>query len=223
MGHFEKISSQARFFGDPILQAATLRLLVARMRFNDPAFSFTTDYLFRVGSMDLATAFLENETWLRTIIVARIGDQTAAEDVLQEVSVAAVRGSKRCLAIKQIRAWLYQIAVKQVLLFRRNEARRRQKVERYVQLGIATQFASSPSVEEVPSEEVAAVNHALLTLRPTDRQVLLMKYSDGLNCRQIAERLGVKETTIQSRLLRARRRMKEILVQQDIFEEFRYA
>lgn len=170
--------------------------------------------------MDLSAAFIENEQWLRTIIRSRIDDSNAAEDVLQEVSIAALRNREKGAGISHIRGWLYQIAIRQVLLFRRTEARQRNKLKRYAVSGLAsTEFQHSTDSQcEVP-EGVASVRVAMSVLRPSDRQILMMKYADNLTCKQIAERLGVKETTVQTRLLRARRRMKDVLIEKREFEE----
>lgn len=164
--------------------------------------------------MDLSAAFIENEQWLRTIIRSRIDDSNAAEDVLQEVSIAALRNRDSASSINHIRGWLYQIAIRQVLLFRRTEARQRNKLKRYAVSGLASSGIEDASIKagDESSEGIAELRVALATIRPSDRQILMMKYSDNLTCKQIAKHLGVKETTVQTRLLRARRKMKELLV-----------
>lgn len=168
--------------------------------------------------MDAAHVLLENEQWLRTVVYSRLGDRVATEDVLQEVLVAAVTSSKQA-EIREIRGWLYQVAVRQVLLFRRKEARHRKKLKQ-VAMEVRTAMPAT-GVEQVCSQEEATqVQLAMQQIKPSDRQVLILKYSDDLSCRQIAERLGVSESTIQSRLLRARRKLRSILIQQGDFEEY---
>ena len=174
--------------------------------------------------MDLSAAFIENEQWLRTIIRSRIDDLNAAEDVLQEVSIAALKNRDKGPGICHIRGWLYQITIRQILLFRRTEARQRNKLKRYAVSGLAppdSQEAEYPGNAAVP-ERVVEVRSALTSIRSSDRQILMMKYSDNLTCRQIASHLGVKETTVQTRLLRARRRMKELLKTMQSVEEFNH-
>ncbi len=168
--------------------------------------------------MNVSNTFLENRRWLWAVVYARLGDRSATEDVLQEVSLAAIRQSNPC-EIGQIKAWLYQVAVRQVMLFRRSEARHRHKLQYYSQS--MPQPESELSLERIcRGEQLDAVRNALNQVRPSDRQVLLLKYSENLNCQAIAQLLGVRETTIQSRLLRARRRLRQILTDQEDFEEY---
>ena len=63
------------------------------------------------------------------------------------------------------------------------------------------------------------LHQALQQLKPTDRQVLVLKYCEDYSCPQIAHLLGVKETTIQTRLLRARRRLRGLLIEKYKFED----
>ncbi|HBE68534.1 MAG TPA: RNA polymerase subunit sigma-24 [Planctomycetaceae bacterium] len=160
--------------------------------------------------MDAATVFLENERWLWTVVYSRLGDRTATEDVLQEVSLAAIVSEKKNQSIREARGWLYQVAIRQVLLFRRKEARYRRRIS-----GLADRTVSSDDFDSLDylcaCEDVQQVRDGLSELRESDRQILVLKYNDELSCRQIADRLGVQESTVQSRLLRARRRLRGIL------------
>ncbi|MEM8732999.1 MAG: RNA polymerase sigma factor [Planctomycetota bacterium] len=160
--------------------------------------------------MDAATVYLENERWLWTIVYSRLGDRTATEDVLQEVSLAALVSEEKNQSIREARGWLYQVAIRQVLLFRRKEARHRRRVS-----GLAGEPVHSNDFDSLDHlcacEDAQQVRDGLTELRESDRQILVLKYNDELSCRQIADRLGVQETTVQTRLLRARRRLRGIL------------
>ena len=170
--------------------------------------------------MNLVNGFLENRHWLWTVVYSRLGDRLATEDVLQEISLATVKRAECSNDIHELKGWLYQVAVKQVMLFRRKESRYRRRIERYA--STAPEQIQLTEIDQLcASERVEEVRNALNMIRPSDRQVLVLKYQEGFSCRQIAECLGVRETTIQSRLLRARRRVRSILVHQSSFAEFR--
>ena len=170
--------------------------------------------------MDLSAAFLENHRWLWAVVYARLGDHGATDDVLQEVSLAAVRESN-ATEIRQVRAWLYQVAVRQVLMFQRRESRYRKRIEHYSHSTKSSEFSRSAELLSA-SEQQDLVRNALHCVKPSDRQVLLLKYCQELSCQQIADLLGVQETTIQSRLLRARRRLRAQLLQNEDFKEYRH-
>jgi RNA polymerase sigma-70 factor (ECF subfamily) len=60
-------------------------------------------------------------------------------------------------------------------------------------------------------EELLALERALLTLSPEDRELITLKHLDGLSYRELAERLGIAEGTVMSRLYYARQRLREHL------------
>ncbi|MFK7738050.1 MAG: sigma-70 family RNA polymerase sigma factor [Pirellulaceae bacterium] len=160
--------------------------------------------------MDTTCVLLEHRQWLWSVVYARVGDQSATEDVLQEVSLAALLNDKRGYQIREIKAWLYQVAIRQALLFRRSQARQRGKIRKFADSGLVD--TTSVTVDGiVASEETELVRSALAELSARDRQVLLLKYQDNLSCKEIAAVCRVTESTIQSRLLRARRRMRSSL------------
>ena len=46
------------------------------------------------------------------------------------------------------------------------------------------------------------------TCDPKDRELLLLKYTENWTCRELAERLGIRVTAVESRLDRARQRLR---------------
>ena len=55
------------------------------------------------------------------------------------------------------------------------------------------------------------VRKALSHLEPRDAEMLLLKYTESWSYQQIAEHLGVSRSAVESRLHRARRRMRDEL------------
>src|SRR5689334_5950769 len=72
-----------------------------------------------------------NERWLRCVILARLGEPQAVDEVLQEVSLAAVSQRANLADAAKMGPWLYQIAVRQSLLYRRKMGRKRKLIDRY--------------------------------------------------------------------------------------------
>ena len=64
--------------------------------------------------------FLEHESWLRTVVRSRLSEPDAVEDVMQNIALAIVRHRAVLSEVNRIGAWLYQIAVRQVLMHRRS-------------------------------------------------------------------------------------------------------
>jgi RNA polymerase sigma-70 factor (ECF subfamily) len=65
------------------------------------------------------------------------------------------------------------------------------------------------------------IRTALSKLAPRDAEILLLKYVEDWNYVQIAERLGVSHSAVETRLHRARARMREALMDLQVVESTR--
>ena len=59
-----------------------------------------------------------------------------------------------------------------------------------------------------PTEETIALERALRSLDREDREIVTLKYLDGLSYDELAERLQIPKGTVMSRLFHARRRLQ---------------
>ena len=66
-----------------------------------------------------------------------------------------------------------------------------------------------PAGSSRPARETALLERALREMAAEDREILALKHLDGLSYRELAERLGVPEGTVMSRLYRARERLRQ--------------
>ena len=162
--------------------------------------------------------YLENESWLRTVVRSRISEPDAVEDIMQNIALALVRQRETLEEIKQIGAWLYQVAVKQVLMHRRTRGRRR-RFEDKLATGAAYDLSSTEPLNPVDrvlaAEKQQHVRDAMAELDELDRQILMLKYSEGWTYRQLSEHLGVKEDTVEYRLAKARKKLRLLLARRD--------
>ncbi|MEQ9409472.1 MAG: sigma-70 family RNA polymerase sigma factor [Fuerstiella sp.] len=159
--------------------------------------------------------YLENESWLRTVVRSRVREPEAVEDIMQNIALALVRQRETLPDIQKIGAWLYQVAVRQVLMYRRTRGRRRRFEDR-----LAERAAAEPTVSTQPpgpvervlaAEQQEQVRAAMQQLDELDRQILMLKYSESWSYRQLAEHLGVKEDTVEYRLMKARKNLRRLL------------
>ena len=74
------------------------------------------------GKSDILAAFEAHRRWLRTVILARIDDVHVVDEVMQEVALAAVN-TRSLAGPGNHSAWLYRVAVRQSLLYRRRKGR----------------------------------------------------------------------------------------------------
>ena len=151
---------------------------------------------------------------------SRMGESDAVDDVMQNIALALVKQKESLGEINRISAWLYQVAVKQVLMYRRTRGRQRNFEKRILEHARATDADGSllddPAGRVMRAENQDNVKTAMGQLEELDRQLLMLKYSENWTYRQLAEHMGVKEDTIEYRLVKARKHLRRQLAANDI-------
>lgn len=176
------------------------------------------------AGLDWAATLAAHERWLRTVVYARLGDREGVEDVLQEIALAAVRQAAPIQDPAKIAPWLYGLAVRQCLLYRRKCGRRRKLTDRYREARPPLEHdASGPDPLDwlLADERQRLVRQALQRLSRRDAEILLLKYSENWNYHQIANQLGLSHSAVETRLHRARRRLRDELASLSVLETTR--
>lgn len=167
--------------------------------------------------IDAPSLLAEHDRWLRAVVYARLRDAEAVDEVMQEVALAAVRQSTGPREAAKAAPWLYRIAVRQALLLRRKLGRQKRITQRYQQLA-QRDGETDPLDWLLADERRQLVRRALAQIPPREVEVLLLKYAQNWRYRQIAEHLGLSESAVESRLHRARRRLRSELAAQNLVE-----
>jgi RNA polymerase sigma-70 factor (ECF subfamily) len=137
--------------------------------------------------------------------LAIIGVREDALDAVQEAFLDAFQALGSFDQERQFYPWLY--AILRNRCFKLLASRKRLEVS---SLGeIHTEILATTS--SLSPEELMALERALLALSPEDRELITLKHLDGLSYRELAERLGIAEGTVMSRLYYARQRLRERL------------
>lgn len=176
----------------------------------------TPDYVLPDGQIDWALALRQNEKWMRSTIAVRVGEQAAVDEVFQEVALAATSQKSPLRDVRKVGAWLYRLVIIQSALYRRKAGRKRNLLKRYEETVVPTQDESAavnPLDWLLSQERRQLVHKALESLPKEECSILLMKYRDDLSYREIAEKLKTTDLAVQSKLHRARTRLKRVLVQ----------
>ncbi|MDI6825424.1 MAG: sigma-70 family RNA polymerase sigma factor [Bacillota bacterium] len=137
-------------------------------------------------------------------LVTRItADPYAAEDILQEATLAAWRRLPSLRDATAFRKWFTAIAVRLAWQYLRAE-RRRRKIH-----GAAT--GDSPSAHDHAARVTDAlwVTQALTALPERHRQVVILRYWADLTSREIGKALGIRPGTVRYLLLQARRMVRD--------------
>jgi len=163
------------------------------------------------AGIDWSSALAEHEKWLRTVICARLGEPQAVDDVMQEVALAAVRQKSPISGPSKVAPWLYQLAVRQSLLYRRKQGRRRKLVDRYAERFRPTEAdnrQSDPLGWLLAEERKRQVGEAMQRLPKRDAEILLLKYEEDWSYQALADHLGISHSAVETRLHRARQRLR---------------
>ena len=173
------------------------------------------------GKIDWPAVLAEHDRWLRTVICARLGEPQAVEEVMQEVSLAAVEQRWPLADPSKVAPWLYRLAVTQSLLYRRKLGRRRKLTDRYAQRFRPTEEdcrEPDPLGWLLAEERRGQVRQAMARLPRREAEMLLLKYTEDWSYRQLAQHLGISESAVEARLHRARNRLRAELAALDVVE-----
>jgi RNA polymerase sigma-70 factor (ECF subfamily) len=145
---------------------------------------------------------------------ALVGDDGEAEDVAQEVFIRAFRSLHAFRGDSTFRTWLHRIAVNVARSHLRERARhaggwwpwRRHDRDRAA-------VDPEPTHEgfEADVHRRQAIDRALATLPADLRMAVTLRDVEGLGYREIAEALHVPIGTVESRIFRARQRLRPLL------------
>lgn len=156
-------------------------------------------------------------------LLAMLGDADTAEELAQEAFVKAFAGIADFREESGFGTWVVQIAIHAARDHRRRLSRLRNR--RVISLEVlreAKRYDLEPADgrrEADPRrlvetrEETAIVQEALDDLPPEYREVLVMKHFENWSYEQIAEATGDTVGTLKVRAFRARRMLRDRLVQ----------
>ena len=164
------------------------------------------------SSVDWAELLAAHEAWLKRIIAARTGESQSADDVWQQVALAAVEQRWPLADAAKAGPWLHRLAVIASARYRRQLGRGRRALAGWADL---RQHAGQPPADPLGwlmrNERIVLAREALARLDGRDVEVLVLKYQDRWSYRQIAQHLGITEKAVDCRLLRARERLRQEL------------
>lgn len=154
----------------------------------------------------LESIWREHRRWVAAVILAYKPRSADLEDLLQEVAMTLVAKINTLRDESNVKAWLRVVAI--------NAARA---------AGRSLKVQAQPGGDSIPSTAGAADEPAELNdhsrrimglasqLPEAYREPLLLKALHGMRTRQIAEILDIPEATVDTRISRARRMVREMI------------
>ena len=164
---------------------------------------------------DPQPALAEHDRWLRTVVLARVGERAAVDEVMQEVALAALRQQAPLVDASKAGSLALSRGAHAV-------AAVSPQAGTTAETGHALCRASSPDAARHPHSSTRSngcwptsgrslVRQAIARLPRREVEILLLKYTENWSYEQLAQRLGVSESAVESRLHRARARLRQEL------------
>ena len=170
----------------------------------------------RGQSVPVQSLWQEHRRWIAAVLLAHKPRSADVEDLLQEVAMTLVAKIHTVRDQSSVRAWLRAVAV--------NVARAAGRTERSrPTLRLAEAECDPIHIHRKDSEldEQSRLVMALTAQLPEAyREPLLLKAVQGMRTRQIAEIMGIPEATVDTRISRARRMLRDQMNAEDQAQEF---
>ncbi len=165
---------------------------------------------------EIITALVaEYSTTLYRVAYSVTRNAAEAEDIVQETFLRVLRHQNKLDEIRDARVWLVRIAWN-LSLDRKRRSKTRPETE-----DIADLVRTLPATERRADEEVISLQEharvlALIDQLPTkERQALLLSALEELSTTEIAHVCSTTESSIRSRIFRARRELAGLLAKQE--------
>lgn len=157
-------------------------------------------------------------TQIYRLALKMLGDPQDAEDVLQTTFLKALQSVGSFEGRSSLSTWLYRIAVNEALMLLRRHKPTvlvamdyesdDDEIEHPTQL---TDWCCLPEEELLSAEAKQRLDLAVRRLPERLRVVFLLRDVEGLSIKETSETLGLTETAVKTRLLRARLNLREQL------------
>ena len=181
-------------------------------------------------SIDWPEMLKTHESWLRKVLRCRISDVHAVDDLFQEIAVAVyrqlenpihARSSDTPASVKKtlpkdpgkVGPWLYRVAIRQAINFHRKKSRRSQpKI-----VGDMAVPASTPEPLDwmLNREADQRLGQCIKELGDGEQEILMLKFTENWSYQQLADHLGISLRAVEHRLLKARTKLRLLLVESD--------
>jgi RNA polymerase sigma-70 factor (ECF subfamily) len=148
--------------------------------------------------------------WVRGLAGTLVRDPVGADDVAQETMLAALTRPPLGTDERSLRAWLARVVTNLSRLALRRNARRERREEL-----AARPMEVAPAAEALErAAMLQRVLDAVLELDEPYRSTVLLRYFEGLDSREVGDRLGVSPEAVRKRLSRGLERLRRRLDQE---------
>lgn len=167
-----------------------------------------------------ARAIIEqNQRWLMAYFLSSTGNPIVAEDLCQDVFVAALKGRDRYDSSRPFGAWLRGIARNVLLMhYRQNQKAPLALGDKLLHVldDISQDYDHDAGDPEHEEQAMTTLRDCMKKLSERARTLLSLKYGRHMRSKEISQRMDMKATAVDMAISRGRKALKECLEQQGV-------
>lgn len=153
--------------------------------------------------------------WVRGVVLGVLGDRDRVDDIAQQIWMSVWNRVGELRQVERWRPWLYRLSRNAALDAGRSQTRHKQAVKEFAELAAPRAAAvaphAGPADKLIEAEQRALVLEAIRSLPALYREPFVLRHLEEWSYRQIAELLELPVETVETRLVRARRLLREML------------
>jgi RNA polymerase sigma-70 factor (ECF subfamily) len=158
----------------------------------------------------LEKTFVCHQSELLGILYHMVGNMEDARDAFQETFVKCWRSRDKVDEVRNLKAWVFRIALNTARDMRQTAWRRRKKPLPEDEATIESGH-DDPEAQVEHDEQMVMVRKAVSQLRAEEQEVFLLRQNAQMTYEQIAEAIGIPTGTVKTRMRLAIIRLRETL------------
>jgi RNA polymerase sigma-70 factor (ECF subfamily) len=155
--------------------------------------------------MDIEALWKEYHDALRRFIQKRIGDESAIDDLLQDIFVKVHSRIDTLKDSTRVRSWLYQITRNTIIDYYRSHKR----MEKLPEDLSMPEKADQKTMKEL----TGCVRPMIERLSEPYRKALILSELEGLTQKEVSQKLGISLPGTKSRVQRGREKLKDLMME----------
>jgi RNA polymerase sigma-70 factor (ECF subfamily) len=161
----------------------------------------------------------ESRRWVAAVLLAHKPRESELEDLLQDVAMTYVRTISKLRDETMFKPWLRTVAINAARAAGRDTRRRQQRMgwrvtggegQEEATAGIPTRPDQAPPGVTDLREQTGRLTTLAARLPDGYREPLILKCVKGMSYREIGRMMGLPETTVETRIARGRRMLREL-------------
>lgn len=152
-----------------------------------------------------------HDRWVRGVVYSTLGHPGGLEDVVQQVWTNVWQQIGTLVDPAAWKSWLYRLARNAAIDFGQKARRDRKLFAVLPAEAEVADGAERPAVQLIAAEEHSRVLRAIQSLPAIYREPFVLRHLEDWSYAQIGEALDLPIDTVETRLVRARRLLREML------------